>query len=107
MDVIKLLNFKVLNTKESDHDFMVNVEYSVLPLECVRCKSQSASLKRHDSREHWFFDFPIRGKRTKLCVQHRRFKCSECGAVFFEPLLGIDDKRDMTKRLVAWILSLK
>ena len=103
MDVIKLLNFKVLNTKESDHDFMVNVEYSVLPLECVRCKSQSASLKRHDSREHWFFDFPIRGKRTKLCVQHRRFKCSECGAVFFEPLLGIDDKRDMTKRLVAWI----
>jgi transposase len=103
MPAISLPNFTVTDTTETDHDIMVNAEYMALPYRCERCESRTADLKRHDAREHWFFDFPIRGKRVKLCVKHRRFKCSECGAVFFEPLAGIDPKRDMTKRLVDWI----
>lgn len=103
MPAINLRYFTVLDIKESEHDVMVKVEYTEDPAFCEKCRSSCATLKRHDSREHWFFDFPIRGKRTKLCVQHRRFKCSECNAVFFQRLFGIDEKRDMTTRLVKWI----
>jgi transposase len=103
MPILSLPNFTILNTQETDHDIMVNMEYTEHPVSCEKCRSKTATLKCHDAREHWFFDFPIRGKRTKLCVQHRRFKCSDCGAVFFQRLTGIDDKRDMTNRMVAWI----
>lgn len=103
MPAINLPHFTVLDIQEADHDIMVKVEYTEEPVSCEKCRSRTATLKRHDSREHWFFDFPIRGKRTKLCVQHRRFKCSECGAVLFQRLFGIDEKRDMTNRLVKWM----
>jgi transposase len=103
MPAIKLPNFTVLGIKEALNDIAVGVEYTGHPSACERCKSTTATLKRHDSREQWILDFPIRGKRTKLCLEHRRFKCSECGKVFFEPLIGIDEKRNMTARLVAWI----
>lgn len=102
MDAINLPNFAVINTQEAE-DLKISVEYKLFPTTCEKCKSRSATFKRHDSREHWYIDFPIRGKRVKLCVKHRRFRCSECGAVFFEALPGIDVKRDMTKRLVDWI----
>lgn len=103
MPLISLPNFSVIDTKESEHDFKVNIEYTALPRRCEQCESATSTLKRHDARNHWYFDFPIRGKRTKLCIKHRRFKCSDCGSVFFERMAGIDPKRVMTKRLVDWI----
>ena len=103
MDAINLPGFYIISTEEAEHDFRINVACDGTPKRCERCSSRTADLKRYDARDHWFFDFPIRGKRVKLCVKHRRFKCPECSAVFFEPLPGMDVQRDMTERLVTWI----
>lgn len=45
-------------------------------------------------------DLPIRLKRVGLQVNRRRYKCRECGSTFWELLISIDEKRNMTKRLV-------
>jgi len=45
-------------------------------------------------------DLPIRLKRVGLQVNRRRYKCRECGSTFWECLISIDEKRNMTKRLV-------
>lgn len=48
-------------------------------------------------------DIPIRGKRVGIYVMRKRYKCKECGGVFFEPLESMDDKRLATKRLIRYI----
>lgn len=46
---------------------------------------------------------PSHGKRVGIYVQRRRFKCRSCGRTFSEALPDVDDKREMTTRLVQWI----
>ncbi len=55
---------------------------------------------KHSLRKQLIMDLPIRLKRVGLQVNRRRYKCRECGSTFWERLISIDEKRNMTKRLV-------
>jgi len=46
---------------------------------------------------------PIHGKRVTLWLQRRRYRCNACMATFRPVLKDMDDKRSMTKRLVAYV----
>ena len=50
-----------------------------------------------------FMDTPMHGKRTLVEIERQRYRCKACGKTLFEPLPDMDDKRQMTSRLLAYI----
>ena len=74
---------------------------------CPTCGSDRVS--GFGARDKVVRDLPVLGSPVELVVSARRFKCMECSArqgrvvTFAQGLPGIDSKRAMTTRLVAWL----
>jgi transposase len=98
--------YNVLDRKEDQHDMVITAEFAK-PVEfCVRCGLDSPPLKRHGVQIQHFLDTPIHGKRSMIQVRRQRYKCLECDKTFFQPLYFMDDKRQMTTRLLHHIQRL-
>ncbi|MEK4356305.1 transposase [Paenibacillus sp. FSL M7-1455] len=79
------------------------MEITSPPSSCPHCGCV-ANLYKHSSREQICMDLPIRGKRVGLCIKRQRYRCRECNQTFWERIDDIiDDKRNCTKRLLAYI----
>ena len=50
-------------------------------------------------------DAPIRGKRAGILVIRRRYQCRQCSRTFFEPLIDMNERHSMTKRLVLYLVE--
>jgi transposase len=95
--------WKSLPRLENDHDRIVPAEYGVIPTVCVRCGVSEPRLKKHGILEQLFMDTPAQGKRVGIKVRRQRFQCCECRKTFFQPLPDMDEKRQMTRRLLDYI----
>lgn len=102
MDILNLPNFNVTGTTETEHDLHIRVETSSPPFACPHCACL-ANFSRFGKKEQLFMDIPIRTQRVGILVNRQRYKCKECGVVFFEPLDDMDDRRQATTRLIEHI----
>src|SRR5699024_9092864 len=102
-NMINLLNFRVLDMKESEYDYRFFVETTVLsPSHCSKC-STVANLYKHGKKQQLFFDLPMPVKRVGIYVKRQRYKCRECNKTFLEYLPDMDVNRSVTIRLINWI----
>lgn len=90
---------------EYPEDLMIPVERASFPTNCPYCGS-GEPLYKHGCREQVVLDLPVKQKHVSLVILRKRYKCRNCGAVFWEELSNVDRKRRMTKRLVRQIREL-
>lgn len=102
MNILDLQEFNIIQTEEDNDNMHIWVETVSTPPACMHCGSLP-NFSRYGKKEQLFMDIPIRGKRVGIYVIRKRYKCKECGGVFFEPLESMDDKRLATKRLIRYI----
>ncbi|MEI3598101.1 MULTISPECIES: transposase family protein [unclassified Oceanobacillus] len=101
--MINLPNFKILDMKESAHDYRFLVESTALsPSHCPKCGTV-ANLYKHGKKQQLFFDLPMHAKRVGIYVNRQRYKCRECNETFFEDLPDMDVNCSVTNRLINWI----
>ncbi|MHB1605749.1 MAG: ISL3 family transposase [Leptospirales bacterium] len=100
-DSFILPGYRILQVEEADGDYTIRAETVAPPIRCIHCESES--LAGFGRRGQGIRDLPVHGKRVKVFIVTRRFRCSSCGKTFYEPLPEIDDKRLMTKRLLRWL----
>lgn len=81
----------------------MKAEGRVVPAQCPDSICSSTSLYRHGSQSQTFMDTPTHGKRTKIEIERKRYRCQDCYKTFFEPLPDVDAKRQVTVRLVSYI----
>lgn len=101
--MLNLPNIKILDMKESEHDYRFLVESTTLsPSHCPKCGTV-ANLYKHGKKQQLFFDLPMHAKRVGIYVNRQRYKCRECNETFFENLPDMDVNRSVTNRLINWI----
>jgi len=79
MYILNLPDWKILDSKDSENDYLIIAEYTQLPFHCLKC-SFFAGLKKHGKKPVVFLDLPAHGKRVGIEVQRQRYKCDP---VFF------------------------
>lgn len=75
---------------------------SISPLSCPQCSSVKL-VGYGVKRGQIITDLPNNGAPTFVAIERRRFRCRECGRTFFETLNGVDEKRNLTQRLISYI----
>ena len=70
---------------------------------CPHCGSSHAGV--HDHREQVLRDAPMRRKHVLLRVKKTRYDCKDCGARFEVPLSFAAKGKQMTKRLIAYVVD--
>jgi transposase len=103
MDMIDLTSLKALQVKETETDYHITAETVVRPSRCPHCQALKPRLAGHGYKQQIFQDTPIQGKRVSILVHRRRYLCRECGRTFLERLADMDDRRNVTKRLLRYI----
>jgi len=106
VDVPNRLGMKdwiVLETQEDAYNMRVLAAKPVIPDVCPRCGVENPRVYKHDQQEQAFVDTPMHGKRVAVHVVRQRWRCRECNATFQQLMPEIDDKRNMTRRLVQYI----
>lgn len=103
MDILNLPCLKTLRVRETDTDWYIAAETIDRPSPCPRCHASNPRLTGHGRKQQIFQDIPINGKRACILVERRRYTCRECGNTFLERLVDMDDRRNITKRLLRYI----
>jgi transposase len=100
--LLDLTFFNVLEKQETADDIRFTVEWDGIDYPCPYCGHVSPIYK-HGVKPQVIMDLPIRGKRVGLTIQHQRFKCQYCGKTFMQHLIGVDERRAATRRLIEYI----
>lgn len=93
----------VIETLEDAHDMKIVAGKPVPPDVCPRCGVENPRVYKHDQQEQTFMDTPIHGKRAAIQVIRQRYRCLECGKTFQQLLPEMDERRNMTRRLLEYI----
>lgn len=96
----------MLEVAESSTDMKITAQYTPLPTFCPRCGLENPPLYKHDVRTQEFMDTPLHGKRVHLIVKRQRYACQGCNQTFQQLLPDMDDRRNMTIRLLGYIRRL-
>lgn len=99
--ILHPLNFTILSFSEEEHDYHFHVEAQD-PNVCPICGSMN-ELVKFGKKDVSYRDVPIHGKRVTLWLQRRRYRCNACMGTFRPTLADLDEKRQMTKRLVSYV----
>lgn len=106
-NILGLREYRVVGTpEESVHDFRINAELvASRPPHCPYCQNSDIVIHGNLKKPVVIKDLPMRGKRVGIYVNPKRYMCrsSDCKKTFTEALPAVDDKRNMTLRLVEWI----
>lgn len=101
--MLDLPDFTVTDLKHNEHDIRIYVEMKKKPSLCPQCGIIDGNFRVHGSREQDVRDLNIMSKHVGLMYKHKRYKCMECGATFYELCDYIEPKGRMTKRLREYI----
>ncbi|MGO8489797.1 transposase [Rhizobium ruizarguesonis] len=82
----------------------VFASYDVEPEACPKCGSPGQFV-RHGRKWTDYVEVPVRGKKTTLTVDVRRYRCKSCGQTFLQPLPDMAPGRKMTRRCRDYIIS--
>lgn len=98
MNILNCDDFNIIDIKENEYDYLIEVE-SVSPFSyCTKC--YTSDKQGFGKKQVLYMDLPIHGKRVGIFVNKKRFRCKKCGGTFFESLEMMNDKRQIT----AWKL---
>lgn len=100
-NILNLHAYVVTALEENEHDYHISAEVKRVPAACPHCRSPH--VVGFGRRERLVRDLPIHGKRVGIYVNLRRMQCRNCNKTFAESLPDVDERRDMTARLVGWI----
>lgn len=102
-DLLNLRSLSALSVAHDDQDYTVKAEGRLVPECCPEATCSSGRLYRHGSQSQTFMDVPTHGRRTRIEIDRKRYRCQDCLKTFFEPIPDLDPKRQATARLVAYI----
>lgn len=102
MNILNIAELNVLKVEETEHDYHVKAEMVSRPSCCPHCGC-IPNLYGHGVKEQHFFDLPAHGKRVGIHLNRKRYRCRECDKTFLEPVPMMDEKRQMTRRLLDYI----
>lgn len=109
--LLNLDGWRLLVSKETEQDVVIFAVAVAKPERCDECGAPAAELSPwgHNNLT-FFYDSPIRAKRTRLYYRAQRYRCSHvldhgrpCGHTMRQPLPGIDERRKATRRLVEYL----
>lgn len=106
MNALGLEEFNILKTETNDYDYLFTVECVKPPTICPQCGHMDIENKpfwRHTTNERIVSDISMHGKRVKIRIVHRRYKCQVCSYTFYELLDSVDTNDKITKRLYKHI----
>lgn len=72
------------------------------PLICPHCSADKI-VGFGAKKGQIFFDLPRHGQPTITSIDRHRYRCKTCGRTFLEHLQGIDERRNVTSRLLSYI----
>ena len=101
MNLLQLEGYDLHSATETEHDFHLRVTPVKKPVYCQKCFRRD--LVGFGKREQVVKDLPRLGKRTAVYVTASRWRCKKCGSTCFDELPHVNERRQMTQRLVSWI----
>jgi transposase len=109
--LLNLEGWQDLFSKETGHEVVIYAATATKPKQCNDCGAPASMLNPWGYCElAFFYDSPIRAKRTRLYYRAQRFRCAnklddgrKCGHTTRQPLPEIDERRGATRRLVEYI----
>ncbi len=102
VNVLNLPDWTILHTEEGPYDYQITASYDVPALACSSCW-RFGFLQRFGKRNQLFLDLPMHGKRVGIHVERQRYRCANCYHTMLQPLPHMDEKHQMTKRLLFHI----
>ena len=102
MNLLNLPDWQVEQVEDSARDYRVHATYIPEPGHCPTC-GLFARLYHHGTREQLLMDLPAHGKRVGILLTRRRYRCQACEKTFLQPLPDVDERSQMTRRLVRYI----
>ncbi len=106
MNLLNLPDWDIEHVETSARDYRVHATYVPEPSHCIHCGHTSlfsGKLYRHGTREQLLMDLPSHGKRVGVLLTRSRYRCQDCGKTFLQPLPDVDERSQMTRRLVRHI----
>jgi transposase len=100
-NILHLPDWRVVNVRETPEARWIEAEPTYVPDHCPACGTVP-NLYGHGAKDQAFRDLPSLGKASSI-VKRKRYRCRNCGATFLLPLKEMDERRQMTARLVGWI----
>ena len=101
MPILNLSDYKILETNEDDNDILISLEPLHIQVNCKYCNS--LNIRKKGSKKQFYFDIPIRNKRTGLTIKVQKYFCEDCKKTFQNNLPQISDTQNMTTRLLEHI----
>jgi transposase len=104
-EILNLLGWRTLKYKEFEHDLIICAELTTEPEQaCRRCGAPASEFGLHGHTDAiCVYDLPIRYKRTRIYCKLQRFICTACDKTTQQPTTGLDERHQMTRRLVKYI----
>lgn len=106
MNLLNLPDWNIEHVEDSARDYRIHATYGPEPGSCIHCGRGTlfaGKLYRHGTREQLLMDLPAHGKRVGILLIRNRYRCQDCGKTFLQPLPDVDDRSQMTRRLVRYI----
>jgi transposase len=106
MNLLNLPDWNIEHIEDSARDYRVHATYGPEPSSCIHCGKGTlfaGKLYRHGTREQLLMDLPAHGKRVGILLTRSRYRCQDCGKTFLQPLPDVDERSQMTRRLVRYI----
>lgn len=106
MNLLNLPDWDIEHVETSARDYRVHATYAPEPSACIHCgKGQlfAGKLYRHGTREQLLMDLPSHGKRVGILLTRARYRCQDCGKTFLQPIADVDERSQMTRRLIRHI----
>jgi transposase len=102
VNILNLPDWTIIRTIDGLRDYQITATYDVAAVACHSCW-RFGFLQRFGKRNQLFLDLPMHGKRVGIYVERQRYRCTNCRHTMLQPLPHMDEKHQMTKRLIAHI----
>ncbi len=102
VNILNLSGLLVLDFKESEREYHIKAEPVAVSRLCPHC-GRSHEVIGHGKLPLYVRDLPTHGKQVMIHLDAPRLMCKPCGKTFTATIPEVDEKRQMTERLVHWI----
>lgn len=102
MDVLYLPGWTTQKLSLDEDGYLFESEYSEKAEACPKCGA-IGRLYRHGRKSVTYRDSPLRGRKVRISVSVRRYRCRSCGETFLQELKGIAAGSRMTSRCFEYI----
>jgi transposase len=102
-DFLDLPQWQTMAIRETEFAYEVEAVLLSRPSSCPRWGCFEDQLIALDKQPRRIIDSPVRGKHVYINFTRHRYKCRKCKRTVMQPLVGVNEKRRTTTRLIAYI----